>query len=187
MKTQSKETGAPTGGAPEATDGRWTWRVAAERSRIGFRVRKMGLYHVKGRFREAEGRVELGPDGIPVAGELSIDPATISTRIPARDWHLRTRDFLDVRRHPRIEVRAEEVNPVRDGGFRVRAAFEIHGQEREVALEGHLHAGDPDRPILHLHGVIDRHDFGIQARQPVEMVVGAEVGLEVQLALERAA
>src|SRR5258708_7151574 len=42
-----------------------TWRVAPELSRIEFRVRKTGLYFVKGRFKRLSGAAEIGPDGVP--------------------------------------------------------------------------------------------------------------------------
>jgi polyisoprenoid-binding protein YceI len=160
-----------------------TWRIAEDRSRIGFRVRKMGLYYVKGRFRAVHGRIEFGPEGLPERGEATIEAATISTRIPPRDWHLRSKDFLDVERYPQITVRAEQIVPAAGGSFTGRGRFEIHGQRRSINLEGHLH-GTEERMVLHLVGVLDRHDFGIRPRQPFEMVVGDEIHLDVELGLE---
>ena len=80
------------------------WRVAAEQSRIDFKVRKMGLYFVKGRFKRLSGSVEVGPDGMPTGGTVRIDASSVTTRLPPRDWHLRTRDFLSVRQHPEITI-----------------------------------------------------------------------------------
>jgi polyisoprenoid-binding protein YceI len=162
-----------------------SWRVLANPSRVRFRVKKMGLYFVKGRFRGVTGVVDFSPDGVPEGGELMIDAATISTRIAPRDVHLRSRDFLDVKRHPEIWVRAERVERDHDGGFAVRALLEIHGKRRPIELHGHLHApGLSGYTTVHLHGVMDRHDFGIRARQPFEMIVGSEVQLDVELVLE---
>src|SRR5215211_589154 len=147
-----------------------SWRIAEDRSRIGFRVRKMRLYSVKGRFRSIQGQVEFGSEGLPERGEATLDAATITTRIPPRDWHLRSVDFLDVDRHPLIKFTAERVVPAVNGSFTVRGQFEIHGQRRPVELGGHLHATG-EQVALHLQGVLNRHDFGIRARQPFEMVV----------------
>jgi polyisoprenoid-binding protein YceI len=165
-----------------------SWRVFADRSRVGFRVKKMGLYFVKGRFRGVTGVIDFSPEGVPEGGELMIDAATITTRIPPRDLHLRSTDFLHVKRYPEIWVRAERVDPDDDGGFAVRALLEIHGKRRSVELLGHLHAPAPSGHItVHLHGVIDRHDFEIRARQPFEAIVGSDVELDVELVLEPSA
>jgi len=139
--------------------------VLAERSRVGFRVKKMGLYYVKGRFGGVEGEVETGPDGSFEGGELRIDARTISTRMPPRDWHLRSKDFLEVESFPEIRVSGEGVEPPPEGDLRVTAMVNLHGERRPAELSGHLHG---DR-LLHLQGTLDRHDFGIRARQPFEM------------------
>lgn len=162
------------------------WQVRAEGSHVGFRVRKMGLYLVRGRFRRVEGHVDFDSEGIPARGEVVIDAASIFTRIPPRDWHLRTNDFLGVRDHPHIGVTATEAVPGTDGDLEVQARLAIRATERDVSLRAHLHEGDrPARVGLHLQGRIDRRDFGVRARIPFEWVVGREVELDVRLELER--
>lgn len=162
------------------------WRVLADRSRIGFRVKKMGVYYVKGRFRRVEG--ELGPNG---RGEVVVDAGSISTRIPPRDWHLRSRDFLDVRRHPQLRARVESLEPAGDGGIVAAVVLDLHGERAPVELRGHLHhVPEPDgdgaaRLLVHMEGRLDRRQFGVRARPPFEWIVGNEVLLDVELALER--
>jgi polyisoprenoid-binding protein YceI len=163
-------------------------RVLADQSRIGFRIKKMGLYYVKGSFSGVHGTVD--PDG---RSEVVIDAGSISTRIPPRDWHLRSADFLDTKRHPEIRISADSVERADDGSVVAVAMFELHGQRRPVELRGRLHAAEDDggngagQRRLHLHGQLDRREFGIRARPPVEWVVGREVLLDVELALERTA
>jgi hypothetical protein len=51
---------------PEATTGpipSGPLRVVPGRSRVGFRVRRMGLYNVNGRFRGVEGEIEAASCG----------------------------------------------------------------------------------------------------------------------------
>jgi polyisoprenoid-binding protein YceI len=162
------------------------WRVLQESSRIGFRVKKMGIYYVKGRFSRVGGT--LDQDG---RREVVIDARSISTRIPPRDWHLRSMDFLAVRRHPEIRARVESIEPADDGGVVAAAVFELHGERGPVELRGHFHES-PDtghngagRLLLHLQGTLDRHEFGIRARPPFEWIVGRDVLLDAELALER--
>jgi polyisoprenoid-binding protein YceI len=102
-----------------------------------------------------------------------------------RDWHLRTKDFLDVKTYPAIRVSAEGVERLPSGELKLTAMFDLHGQRRPAELTAHLHEGPA--PVLHSEGVLDRRDFGIRARQPFEMVVGRGVHLDVELALEASA
>ncbi len=159
------------------------WRVDPERAHVGFRVKKMGLYRVKGRFRDVKGAVEFNSAG--ARAELVIDAASITTRMPPRDLHLRSADFLDVKRHPEITVRAASVQVEAGGRLRIPAAFDVHGDRDTVELAGEMHPGAGAERVLRLRGELDRHDFGIRARQPFEMVVGRQVELDVELVLVR--
>jgi polyisoprenoid-binding protein YceI len=133
----------------------------------------MGLYFVKGRFHAVDGWIEVGVDGAPRRGELKIDARSISTRIPPRDWHLRTHDFLDVARHPTINVVVDAVQQGQ-GEFGASAMFTIRGTSAPVQLHGHLH-GEHEPTVVHLHGTLDRHAVGVRARRPFEWIVGREV------------
>ena len=164
------------------------WRVVPDRSRIGFRVKKMSLYYVKGRFSRVEGVLDSAG-----RGEVVIDAGSISTRIPPRDWHLRTKDFLNVKRHREIRASVESVEPAGDGGVAAVAVFDLHGERGPVELHGHFHQA-PERDdngagrlLLHLQGKLDRREFGIRARPPVDWIVGRDVLLDVELALEHTA
>jgi polyisoprenoid-binding protein YceI len=159
----------------------------AGHSRIGFQVRKMGLYFVKGSFKAVNGSVEVGPDGLPIAGSLRIDASTVSTRIPPRDWHLRTKDFLAVKDHPEIRVDVERAERASQGTVTVSAVVAIRGVEARVPLTAHPPAPEgrgPSGNVVHVSGTLDRHRFGIRPRRPVEWIVGREVRLDALLRLE---
>lgn len=78
--------------------------VDPHHSEIGFAVKEMwGLREVRGVFRTYEG----GLDGR--AGELTIEAGSLDTGNERRDRHLRSPDFFDVERHPRIVFAATAV------------------------------------------------------------------------------
>ncbi len=64
---------------------------------------------MKRRFRSLTGRLALDPDGSARAG------------LVPRDFHLRTKDFLEVKRYPEIRITAERASPSAGGGFRVHS------------------------------------------------------------------
>ena len=92
---------------------------------------------------------------------MVVEAKSITTRMPPRDWHLRTRDFLDVKRYPEMRISADRVGPGDGEDQRLSGTFEIHGVERPIELAAHTHETD-DGLILHLQGALDRHDFGIR-------------------------
>jgi polyisoprenoid-binding protein YceI len=162
------------------------WRISPERSRVGFKVRKMGLYFVKGAFKRINGTVDVGADGAPVGGLLRIDASSVSTRIPPRDWHLRTRDFRAVRNHPEIRVAVDRVQHAPGEAMVVPSLITVRGVEARVPLTAHWHASDVGAAVLHVAGTVDRREFGVRPRRPVDWIVGRDVHLEAVLHLEPA-
>ncbi|MGH2948020.1 MAG: YceI family protein [Solirubrobacteraceae bacterium] len=157
--------------------------MSAERSRIGFKVRKMGLYFVKGRFKRVNGSVEVGADGATVGGRLRIDASSVSTRMPPRDWHLRTRDFLAVKQHPEIRIAVERVEHAPNGAMVVLALFTVRGHDAQVPLTAHWHHSQGGA-VLHVSGTVDRIKLGVRPRRPVDWIVGRNVHLDAVLHLE---
>ncbi len=137
-----------------------------------------------------EREAEFASQADATSGEVVIEAASIDTRMPPRDLHLRSKDFLHVKQHPSIRIRAERIEPAGGGRFRVPAEAEIHGERRAVELTAHVHQPAGSRPYLdsvlvHLEGTLDRRGFGIRATPPAEWVVARDVHLEVELTLER--
>ena len=70
--------------------------------------------------------------------EVTIDAASIDTRVADRDVHLRSQDFFDVERFPTLTFRSRKVEgPVGRVGdvFRVVGDLTIRGVTREVVLD----------------------------------------------------
>jgi len=99
---------------PGLPEGAWT--VDPEHSEIGFAVKSMGLITVRGVFHEYAGSLQVRGGG--ATGELTIEAASLDTRNRRRDKHLRSSDFFDVERQPRIVFTATAVTP-RDTGVTV--------------------------------------------------------------------
>ena len=80
------------------------WRLDPTRSSVEFHVRNFyGLMTVKGHFERYDGTLDLGAHP---AAQLTIDAASLDTRNPKRDKHLRSADFFDVERHPHVRFTA---------------------------------------------------------------------------------
>src|SRR3954454_15451305 len=86
------------GAVAQITDG--AWQLDPTRSSVEFHVRHFyGLMTVKGEFADYDGRLDLGAEP---AVELTLQAASLDTKMTKRDEHLRSGDFFDVERHPQV-------------------------------------------------------------------------------------
>ena len=107
------------------------WSVDPERSEVGFAVKSLGgLVTVRGVFRAYDGRLEVRAGA--AAGTLTIEAGSLDTGNDKRDEHLRSPDFFDVQRYPRI-VFTDTAVTARDGGL--TAAGELAIGASRVPLE----------------------------------------------------
>jgi polyisoprenoid-binding protein YceI len=170
-----------------------TWVIDPGASRVDFWVRHLGLAKVRGRFTDVAGALAVAED--PEASSVAVDigTASVDTHLAARDEHLRSADFLDVRRHPRLAFRSRSV--ARDGGrWTVTGDLDLHGVVRPVTLGveflgAHTDADDRDRAMFTAATTIERDDFGLTWNQALEaggVVVGRTVTIEIELEAVRA-
>jgi polyisoprenoid-binding protein YceI len=87
-----------------------TWKIDPTHSHVEFAVRHLMISTVRGRFAGVEGTVRLD-DSTPSEADVDvrIDVATIDTREPQRDAHLRSADFFDVDRYPQLTFKAGRI------------------------------------------------------------------------------
>ena len=78
------------------------WTLDPAQSTVLLRAKTFwGLTTVKGRFGEVSGQGDVTPDG-QVSGRLSVASASVDTRNPRRDTHLRSDDFFSADTHAAI-------------------------------------------------------------------------------------
>lgn len=160
------------------------WELDPDRSTIGFGVRKMGMYTVKGRFRTAVGELRLSDEGKPLAAHMTIETVSVTTRMPPRDLHLRSGHFLAVKSHPTIRVQADTFWYDDHGGLCADVLVAIKDQTRRVKLRAHAH-DEPGSLALHVRGTVDRRELGIDPPAPFRWIIGGEIELDALLVFVR--
>ena len=119
----STETAAATAtGTPLPTG---TWKVDPVHSSVEFHVKHLGIATVKGVFGDFEGTLDVGPEGVSAYGTVKV--ASVDTREPQRDGHLRSPDFFDAEQYPEITFKSTAVRPIDDEEFEIEGDFTIHG------------------------------------------------------------
>jgi polyisoprenoid-binding protein YceI len=164
------------------------WNSDLSHSSVGFSVRHLMVSKVHGRFSTFKGVLELDEEDLTRSRiDVEIDAASLDTREPKRDEHLRSADFLDVAKHPTITFRSTSIE--RDGGdYRVLGDLTIAGTTRPVTLEvedagrvkdpwGGERAGFSARTTIH------RKDFGLTWNVALE-AGGVLVGDKIEITIE---
>jgi polyisoprenoid-binding protein YceI len=119
-----------------------TWKVDKVHSSVEFQVKHLGIATVKGQFTEFEGTLEVGPEDTVASGTVQV--ASVNTREPARDEHLRSADFFDAEQNPVIAFRSTAINPVDEDTFEIDGDISIHGVTRPLTLKATLEGTETD-------------------------------------------
>jgi polyisoprenoid-binding protein YceI len=172
--------------APAAASLTGRWTVDPDHTTLEFRVRHAGLARVRGVFEEFDGVLDATRNG-GLGARASISTASLTTGVAARDEHLRSPDFFDVERHPRMTFASTAIDVRPDGGVTVTGELTIRGIAREIVLEGEILGPGRDdegaeRVGLELAGRLDRRDYGLTWNAAVDGG-GLLVGNRVDVAL----
>jgi polyisoprenoid-binding protein YceI len=175
-----------------------TWEIDAAHSNVEFSVRHMMVTTVKGHFQKISGVIEIDDKNITKSSvEVTIDAASVDTREPKRDSHLKSPDFFDVAKYPSITFKSTKVEKASTGKLKVTGDLTIHGVTKPVVLmvEGPSPAlKDPfGRTVRGAMATskINRKDWGMTWNKALDtggVLVSDEVKLELNAELvEKAA
>ncbi|MGA2186042.1 MAG: YceI family protein [Bryobacteraceae bacterium] len=166
------------------------WNFDAVHSNIGFSVRHLMVSKVTGHFRSWTGSLSID-EANPAAStvEVKIDAASIDTKEPQRDDHLRSPDFLDAQNFPNIVFRGTGVEKVADDRYRVTGDFTIRDVTKQVVLDAEYFGRQKDpwggeRAGFEAKTSIDRKDYGLTFNVPLDgggFVVGDRVDITLNI------
>jgi polyisoprenoid-binding protein YceI len=166
-----------------------TYQIDPSHSAAHFSVRHMMISNVRGEFTKVSGTIWYDPENPQNSRvEATIDAASIATREPQRDAHLRSADFLDAEKYPVLTFRSRSVAGER-GDWKIIGDLTIRGVTREVTLDVEGPTPETRDPWGNLRigatatGKINRKDFGLTWNTALE-TGGVLVGDEVKLTLD---
>jgi polyisoprenoid-binding protein YceI len=159
------------------------WKVDPDHSSVAFEVKHMMIATVRGHFGSFDGTLDAAEDPEQSHAHGWVDVATINTGSPDRDAHLRSPDFFDADRYPRITFDSTRIQWVEGGTYRVWGNLTIKDVTREVEVEATVQGAGEDpwgveRVGVAIRGAIDRTEFGLTWQQPLAsggLLVGEEV------------
>jgi polyisoprenoid-binding protein YceI len=175
---------------PEVKNTISTWNIDPAHSTAQFKVKHMMISNVKGEFTSLKGALELDERNIENSRvQAEIDAATINTREPQRDGHLKSADFFDVEKFPTLLFRSTALSKKNSNELTVAGELSIHGVTRPATftVEGPSEpAKDPwgnTRIGLSATTKINRKDFALTWNAALE-TGGILVGDEVSITLD---
>jgi len=168
-----------------------TWELDSVHTGVQFKVRHLMVSYVRGNFENVSGKIVYDEKDVSrSSADITIDAASINTRVAKRDKHLKSPDFLDVEKHPYLTFRSKKVETEGGGKIRMTGDLTIRGVTREVVLD----VEGPTPPVKDLEGKtrvggvastrINRKDFGLTWNKALEtggVVVGDEVEITIDI------
>ena len=173
------------------------WIIDVSHSNISFKVKHLGITHVKGSFKEFDASIYTSNDHFMTAEiDCWINAGSVSTNNIDRDKHLVSGDFFDVDNFPQISFMGNSYEAIDgDGSYALWGEITIKGITKKVKLDVEFGGivKDPwgnEKAGFSIHGTINRKDFGLQWNAAIEaggFLLGDEVKLIAEIQLKRSA
>lgn len=166
------------------------WEFDPAHTGVHFKVRHLMISSVRGEFEKVFGKIEYNEaDVTKSTADITIDAASINTRVAKRDEDLRGPNFLDVMKYPTIVFKSKRVVKTGKGKLKMTGDLTIRGVTKEVVLtvDGPTPAIKDPGGNIRVGGQattkINRKDFGLVWNKPLE-TGGVVVGDEVEITID---
>lgn len=165
------------------------WDIDYSHTNASFVVRHLMVSNVRGEFTKVTGSVSLDDKDITKSTvSASIDAASVNTREPKRDEHLRSADFFDVAKYPQLTFQSKKIEKGSDGKLKVFGALTMRGVSKDVVLDTELTPEIKNPWGMIVRGItatttVNRKDFGLNWNKALE-TGGVLVGDEVKITID---
>lgn len=154
-------------------------------SKVGFEVPHLVISSVEGAFKVFDGKIQIEENFSRSKVTATVDVGSIDTGVAKRDDHLRSPDFFDVQKFPKMSFESTSVKGSPDA-FKLEGNLTLHGVTKKVVFDcvyfGQVTDGYGNRKVAFKGKTkINRKDFGLVWNMMVE--AGPTVGDEVSIAL----
>jgi polyisoprenoid-binding protein YceI len=154
-----------------------TWKSDPMHSRLGFGITHLGISEVNGLFKTFDVTVNTNKaDFSDATFELTTDVNSIDTEIEMRDNHLRSADFFDVAKYPKLTFKSTSIKKVKKNKYKITGDLTFHGVTKSVTMDL-VYNGTVENPMskaetagFQLTGAIKRSDFNLGAGFPAPMI-----------------
>lgn len=164
------------------------WKLDKSHAHVTFSVEHLGFSITQGQFRKFDAEIDFDPDNIESATvNFTIDAESVDTAWKARDKHVKSKDFLDVKNHPQITFVSKSVRLTGENTADVIGDVTIKGVTNEETFQATLRRiapspFNPDQMIagFAVEGEIDRTKYGVSYGAPaIGTVIPIRLDVEI--------
>lgn len=163
------------------------YQIDPNHSRVGFEVPHLVISSVQGNFKVFEGKMQIEENFAKSKVSTQVDVSSVDTGVAKRDDHLKSPDFFDVQKYPKMSFDSTSISGTPEG-FKIEGDLTIRGIKKSVSFDsvylGQVTDGYGNRKVAFKGKTkINRKDFGLVWNMMVEAgpTVGDEVTIELNL------
>lgn len=170
------------------------WQIDKAHTKVQFSATHLIISEVTGEFKSFDGTVETtGDDFTNAKVDFTIDVNSISTDNSARDNHLKSDDFFNAQKFPKMTFVSKSMQKVGDNKYKLVGDLTIRDITKEIALDV-THNGtikDPwgnTKAGFKITGELNRFDYNLKWNVLMEAggaVVGKMIGITINLELQK--
>lgn len=168
------------------------WSVDKSHSKVGFSVSHLVITDVDGFFKDYDAKITTNGDDFSTANiEFTVNTASIFTDNENRDKHLRSDDFFNAEKFPKMTFKGKSMRKVSDNKYKLVGDLTIRDVTKQVELDVKYNGMVKDpwgntKAGFKVTGEINRFDYNLRWNNTIEtgaLVVGREVELIIDLQL----
>lgn len=145
-----------------------TYKIDAAHSEIGFKVKHLVISTVSGNFSKFDATMEAEKSDFSDASiSFEADVDSISTKSEQRDGHLKSDDFFNAEKYPKLTFKSTSIDKKDNNEYILHGDLTIRDVTKNITLKVE-HGGsvlDPwgqTREGFELTGKISRKEFGLK-------------------------
>ena len=171
------------------------WNIDKSHSNVGFSVTHLVISEVTGQFKSFNADIETKNDDFTDAKiNFTIDVASISTENEGRDKHLKSDDFFNAEKFPKITFVGKSFKKVDGKKYKLVGDFTIRDVTKQITLDVIFNGTVKDpwgntKAGFKISGELNRMDYNVKWNNLIEAggaVVSKEVAINVNLELNKA-
>jgi len=173
-----------------ATETLTKWVLDPMHSEVQFKVKHLVISTVSGFFKSFEGSLETSNDDFTDAKiDFSLDINSIDTNQSQRDEHLKSGEFFDAEKYPKVTFKSTSFKKSGDDEYKLKGDLTIKGITNPVTLDVEFGGSAADfygntKAGFEITGKINRKEFGLTwdgVTEAGSVVLGQDIKLLINV------
>lgn len=170
------------------------WSVDKAHTKVQFSVTHMVISDVTGNFKNFDAYLETNGDDFENAKvEFWADVNSINTDNEGRDKHLKSDDFFNAEKYPKITFHGKSMKKVGDGKYQLIGDFTMRDVTKEITLDVSYRGMVKDsrggvKAGFKIKGEVNRFDYNLKWNGLIEtggLAVGKTVSLLIDIEIQK--